>query len=522
MIKRTGLCALSLLFGSNLVQAEPDPPDTGIEIESGDTLWDLAAEHLGNPLLYPWIWQANPTIADPARIRSGDRLALPQSPRIPPALRPETPHAEPPAPPTPATAPPARQVARDIRLAVEAGDYEQAVALSRDHEALTGVPVYDFEAGRAYLRSGDIDEAVVHFDRAVMVAPDAPRYRLEYARALFAAEDHAASQRQFKRVLETEEVPEPVAQNIQRFLEAIDARLTSRRPETRAQAAIAAGYDSNPLYSADDEFLFLGFFPVDFERESDTFLDTRARVEHRRPRTRTSSYQYLGEIEHRHHSDVSAADQTEARLRGGLAFEGSEGRSYRVPLELRHTRLDGDSFRTRLAFAPEAVLPRGPTRQLRVQGQLAYADYDNDDRDALTLGASATSLHVLDPQSALLFYAGVATSYDAADEDEFTKARAGGFLGLQRAFFEDTTASVTATASHERAREARSTLAAFPDEDNGAERATTYELRGALAHPLGDSGFTAFTEGAVREKQSNIDLFEFTQREIFAGVRYDY
>jgi len=451
MIKRSGLCALTLLVVSNLPQAEP---------------------------------------AEPA--------------------------------PTPATEPPALEVARDIRHAVEAEDYEEAVSLSRDHEELTGYPAYDFEAGRAYLHRGDVDEAVVHFDRAVMVAPQAPRYRLEYARALFAAGDHEASQRQFKRVLETEEVPEPVAQNIQRFLEAIDARLTSRRPETTAQAAVAAGYDSNPLSSADDEFLFLGFFPVTFERESDTFLDTRARVEHRRPRTRTSSYQYLGEIEHRRHSDVSAADQTEARLGGGLAFEGTEGRSYRVPLELRHTRLDGDSFRTRVTFAPEAVLPRGPTRQLRLQGQLAYADYDNDDRDALTLGASATSLHVLNPENELLFYAGVAASYNAADEDEFTSTRAGGFLGLQRALFQAATASVTATASHERAREARSTLAAFPDEYNGAERATTYELRGALAHPIGDSGFTGFTEGALREKQSNVDLFEFSQREIFAGVRYDY
>ncbi|WP_187147870.1 tetratricopeptide repeat protein [Halorhodospira halophila] len=436
------------------------------------------------------------------------------------ALGPGLATAEPPSQPTKVEINPDR-VALEIRRELDADRPGQALTLARTHKELAGYPIYDFEAGRAYLRSGDIDEAVVHFDRAVMVAPDVPRYRLEYARALFAAEDHEASQRQFQRVLDTD-VPEPVAQNIRRFLEVIDARLASRRPETRLEVAAAAGYDSNPLSAADDEFLLFGVFPQTFERESDTFLDTRAQLEHRRPRTRSSSYHYRGEVEHRRHSDVSAADQTQARLRGGLSFEGAQGRSYRLPVEVQHTRLDGETFRTRVAFLPQAVLPGAPDRQLRLQGQLAYADYDNDDRDAVTLGASATSLHVLNPDSGLLLYTGLAASYEDADADAFTTTRAGAFVGAQRDLFQDATASVTLTASHERAREARAILGLFPEEDNTAERATTFELRGALAHPLWDSGFTGFAEGALREKRSNIDLFEFTQREIFAGVRYDY
>jgi hypothetical protein len=70
-----------------------DPPTTfpdGVEvytIVAGDTLWDLAARHLGDPYLWPQIWEGNRYILDAHWIYPGDPLVLGlaiTTPEIPP------------------------------------------------------------------------------------------------------------------------------------------------------------------------------------------------------------------------------------------------------------------------------------------------------------------------------------------------------------------------------------------------------------------------------------------------------
>ena len=84
-----------------------DPPATqppGVEVYTivrGDTLWDLAARHLGDPYLWPQIWERNRYILDAHWIYPGDPLLLGlevTNPEIPP----EAPLAEV-APETPAS-----------------------------------------------------------------------------------------------------------------------------------------------------------------------------------------------------------------------------------------------------------------------------------------------------------------------------------------------------------------------------------------------------------------------------------
>ena len=45
-------------------------------IEAGDTLWDLAARYLGDPYLWPQIWEHNPYILDSHWIYPGDPLVI--------------------------------------------------------------------------------------------------------------------------------------------------------------------------------------------------------------------------------------------------------------------------------------------------------------------------------------------------------------------------------------------------------------------------------------------------------------
>ena len=95
-----------------------DPPasqEPGVEVYTivrGDTLWDLAAHHLGDPYLWPQIWEHNRYILDAHWIYPGDPLVLGlqvTNPEIPP----EGPLAEvvPPASPaSPEAAPEAEKL----------------------------------------------------------------------------------------------------------------------------------------------------------------------------------------------------------------------------------------------------------------------------------------------------------------------------------------------------------------------------------------------------------------------------
>jgi hypothetical protein len=101
-----GVAALFLLFGrAEAQQTAPPPPATGLSvgpatvprhwskyrypetipdgatyyiIVRGDTLWDLAGKYLGNPYLWPQIWDQNRYITDAHWIYPGDPLIMPK------------------------------------------------------------------------------------------------------------------------------------------------------------------------------------------------------------------------------------------------------------------------------------------------------------------------------------------------------------------------------------------------------------------------------------------------------------
>jgi len=101
-----GVAALSLLFGvAEAQKTAPPPPATGLSvgpasipkhwskykypetipdgatyyiIVRGDTLWDLAGKYLGNPYLWPQIWDQNRYITDAHWIYPGDPLIMPK------------------------------------------------------------------------------------------------------------------------------------------------------------------------------------------------------------------------------------------------------------------------------------------------------------------------------------------------------------------------------------------------------------------------------------------------------------
>ncbi len=56
-------------------------------VKKGDTLWDISSAFLKDPFLWPFIWKANPFIANPDLIYPGNRLAMPSLAPIERALK---------------------------------------------------------------------------------------------------------------------------------------------------------------------------------------------------------------------------------------------------------------------------------------------------------------------------------------------------------------------------------------------------------------------------------------------------
>jgi LysM repeat protein len=91
--------------------AAPGSPD--YVVRKGDTLWGISRQLLEDPLLWPRLWEENPSIKNPNLIFPGERLAVPGKtleaapvPAAQPAPSPAPPPPPAPAPPVVAAPPP--------------------------------------------------------------------------------------------------------------------------------------------------------------------------------------------------------------------------------------------------------------------------------------------------------------------------------------------------------------------------------------------------------------------------------
>src|SRR5512134_1301075 len=117
--------------------AVPSPPPEGLvhSVIEGDTLWDLAAKHLGTPWKWTEIWERNRFVTNPHYIYPGNRIvifppgatevAIQEEPM--PASMPSAAEAVPLAEPSPAAAPvvaiPIKPVPREPYLDITPAEF---------------------------------------------------------------------------------------------------------------------------------------------------------------------------------------------------------------------------------------------------------------------------------------------------------------------------------------------------------------------------------------------------------------
>jgi len=133
-------------------------------------------------------------------------------------------------------------IALATRLLVE-GQTERAASVVRALEqSFPDHPQVLFLDGQISLQEGAYADAVEAFRRILSRDPGLVRVRLELARALFLARDFEAARYHFEQALGGD-LPEPVRQNVYRFLTQIDAETSW------LSLTLFIGPDSNPSFA---------------------------------------------------------------------------------------------------------------------------------------------------------------------------------------------------------------------------------------------------------------------------------
>jgi hypothetical protein len=239
---------------------------------------------------------------------------------------------------------------------INAGDYAGALEIGqRNRDAFEGEPQFDFYYGLASLEAGNPSESVYAFERVVASTSSGllrDRARLELARAYFITNNLPAAENLFNRVLATNP-PENVRQNIEAFLQLIEARRTAQVPVLRWSIASQLGSDSN-INSATSSGLIdtplIGEIELDpaGQKTDDNYSNTLATVAYNYPFTRDRSLELSMNVNHLNNFSTDQFDID--TLQGEAAYNwGDESNRFRHGLTYSKVNLDQNGFQSAIA-----------------------------------------------------------------------------------------------------------------------------------------------------------------------------
>lgn len=240
---------------------------------------------------------------------------------------------------------------------ISAGQYQEAFARGEANLAeWEGDPQFDFLYGLAGLESGNPNEAVFALERVAATSRDGvlrERARLELARAYFVTNNLTAAENLFNVVL-ANNPPANVRQNIEAFLQLIEARRNSQEPTLSWTIASAIGSDGN-INSATSNGLIdtplVGEIELnpDGQQIEDQYSNTTLSMAYVYPFTRDQSLNFNLNLVHLDNFDTDQFDID--NLRGTVAYAwGNETDRFRHGLVASKVNLDGSSFQKSLGL----------------------------------------------------------------------------------------------------------------------------------------------------------------------------
>lgn len=418
----------------------------------------------------------------------------------------------------------------EMRVMVANGQYSQAYELgTRNLDEWEGSsPEFDFFYGLSALESGEPNEAVFALERATATAANGvlrERSRLELARAYFVTNNLTAAESLFLAVLENEP-PQNVQQNIQAFLQLIDARRTSQQPSFSWSIASAIGSDGN-INSATSNGLIdtplVGQIELnpDGRETEDDYSTTTLGMNYIYPFTRDRALTANLSLNHLDNFSTNQFDIDS--LRGALSYGwGSDTNRFRHGLSAANVQLDGEGFQdsTGINSSWQRNYGGGWYHNLSAGYNLIrYDDSDGSQNSLRDVDQTLLTAGVTRLQGQLTHTVSLYGADESPENDERGAHNGRQFYGLAYSLLYRLTPRHTPylrASWQDVEHDSR-----HPVFFNTVRADETQNLTGGWLWQLHNS-FSLTTEVAYTDNTSNIPLFDYTRFKYQAGLRIQF
>lgn len=262
--------------------------------------------------------------------------------------------------------------------------YQAAYALANELQIRrAGEPDFDFYYGLAALETGHAQQAVFALERVIALIPEDQRARAELARAHFELGNYEQAKYLFQRVLAAEPPPR-VRDNIQRFLDQIEARNKRRDHQLSASIEWKLGYDSNVNSATEERRISL---PIgltlelgDYSRQlNDDFSDLTLGANYLQLLRKDMGYFLSASMNQRNNLQHNEFDVRQTGIGGGLIYKAG-GHTIRLPLQYQYLQVDEAKFRATTSLGLEWNMAPIKNGQLIVFSQLARQRHIKSER----------------------------------------------------------------------------------------------------------------------------------------------
>lgn len=385
-------------------------------------------------------------------------------------------------------------------------------------------PDFDLLFGIAAIEVGQNTRAVFALERVLQRQPDHARARAELARAYLALGEAKNARTEFENVRK-QDIPGPVAETIERFLEAVERLENVTQTTWRGYVETALGYDDNINVGATRQTIAIPVFgglPFMLSRSSRAsdawFGNLGAGLSVRSPLNRDVAL--VGGLSgnfrrHSGGSEITRFDNATADANVGLVMR-SDKSVYSLNAQINHYQLDDDAYRTAKGLSGQWQYDLDMRNQFSVYAQYSDLHYQTQrfrDADRWVLGAAYA--HAF--QGGQVVYGG---GYLVKESAEKNSARALGFDGYGLRFGGQMNFSARtvlfASASAEKRKHRSSDLWFLKKRDD-----TQYDVILGLTYtPIRHWQITPKITWS--DNDSNIDLHAYQRKTASLNLRYDF
>ncbi|HET9267840.1 MAG TPA: outer membrane beta-barrel protein [Vicinamibacterales bacterium] len=413
--------------------------------------------------------------------------------------------------------------ADDIKALLEQRKAAEAYALAKQNPGEIGNPAFDFYFGIAAIDSGHAGEGVLALERYVINFPDNLEARLELARGYFVLGEDARAREEFREVLKANPPPN-VAANIERFMNALDARQSTYRTTTGVFAEVGYGYDSNVNGGVGNAGISVPVFgsvrvaPNGVETAADfAWVALGGEIIH--PIAPGLAVFANGRMDGKYNGGglASEFDQNNVAVNGGLTYLQDKN-LYRFTATHATVWVDNKRFRDvdgisgELSHQIDELQSAGPFVQI---ARLGYTG-DNAPRDAdfYSAGVNYRKAFIGPFQPLLTASANIADEHNRRDRPDLGRDIYGGRVALALTPAPKWFASVGLAYQNSKYSAVDPLLATTRQDDYYALDAT---VGYAFSRKLSLRG-----ELMLSDNQSNIELYEYKRNIVGVKLRYDF